>query len=519
MIFLNLLFSLLLLVHFFHCICADPFTDVSLYAGMVRPHGPRKKFGGPAIADIDGDGWPDFLFGHHGGKDCIQVYFNNRNGTFSLSPFFLYRDLHGITPLRLFPEDRRMHFITSNGGRSGTRPNAPDIYSVRGDRMIEELTEWSPDFATTFVRGRSSIVLSMRTESHSPRPDVLLINRADKLGDHHRAFEIDAVGHLNSQPIYPSEFRNSPSQFAALTDIDGDGLMEVMLLDHLSMWKLVSDFSFTDISLDVFPDYSSERYDGTWAISDFDLDNDGRWDLFITRSATGHHSWYASDPSVFMCDVLLRNVDGQRYEDITSQANIPAHSIEPRSQGVTTADFDNDGYVDIFIVRHSGNPGYILLRNLGNGTFEQIDPGFYRPLETDGDGVVAVDYNRDGRVDLVISEGNWGKDLNRLGYYRIMKNVWITGNSFLLVRVKSAPSLNATSLHATVVVTLPDGQRLMRRVGSPGTMVSVSYVELVHFGIGKWTSCDEVSVRWTDGSARRLLNVRANRTLIFGAKS
>lgn len=497
----------------------QPFEDVSMSAGMVRRLGRRKKYGGPAVADLDGDGWPDLLFGHHGGLNCTQIYFNNQDGTFMLSPFTRYTDLHGITPLRLLPGHRRMHFINSNGGSSGHRPTSSTLYRVSKTREIKDVTRLSPEFSSTYVRGRTALVFSMKMNRDlKPRPDVLLISHGSRTADRHFGFRISGSGRLLSETVYPKEFRQNINSYGTLTDIDGDGRMEVIFLGRLSLWKLVDDFTFKEYTTTVFPNYSDKLYFGSWAVSEFDYNNDGLWDLFIVRSATGHFQFYnrGFSNNIHMNDMLLQNVDGKRYRNMTRYAHIPTDSYPPTSQGVTTADFDNDGYIDIFIVRFTSKPSYVLLRNLGNGKFESVDPGFSRNPNIDGDGVVAVDYDRDGRIDLVVSEGNWGEHMDRLGYYRIMKNTWVTGNNFLLVRVKSAPGLTTTSVNAVVYVTFSDGFKMMRRIGSPGTKVSVSYIEVAHFGLGKRFVCGAVSVRWSDGTVRRMKRVMANSTIEFG---
>lgn len=113
----SILVSIIFLIHTKSVLISVcyPFQDVSQQAGMLRPYGGRKKYGGPSIADLDGDGWPDLLFGHHGGRACIQVYFNNQNGTFTQSDFTFYRDLHGINAMRVHPSEQTMHFLLYRG--------------------------------------------------------------------------------------------------------------------------------------------------------------------------------------------------------------------------------------------------------------------------------------------------------------------------------------------------------------------------------------------------------------------
>lgn len=547
---LNLLLLLLLLLLCTATFAEDqpsPFEDVSLRAGLRRPFGRRRKYGGAAVADLDGDGWPDLLLGHHNDRS-MQVYFNERNGTFSLSSFVFWRDLHGLNPFRPHPRARTLSFIASTGGSRGKRPRHPHVFHVRADRTISDVTAKSPDLAKTFRRGRSAIFMSLRKPSADnnnngnnnntkintrPQPDVLLLNRVDGTNVHHRAFQLDGgstggVAAWVEQPLTSSTaFIGGVNRYGGVTDIDNDGVMEVVMKGTFHMYRVQSDFQLRDITSQVLPRVLQRRRSGGsnslvamhgWA--ELDYNGDGRWDLFITRSATGVNRFYKR---AGIRDHLLRNVDGKRYVDATFSADMVMKNENgkwdhPSSHGVTVGDFDNDGHVDILLVHYSGNPGYTLLCNLGTGKFSKLtsDLGFQRDSAVDGDTATAVDYDLDGRVDLILSEGTWGMNDGGNGFYRLIRNVWRTGNGFLLVRVRNAPKRTVTNLHAVVSVRMRDGRVQMRRVGTPGSLVSNSLVETVHFGVGRDESVREIRVSWTDGSVSRRRNVRANSTITIG---
>lgn len=530
------------------------FEDISLRVGLRRPFGRRRKYGGAAVADLDGDGWPDLLLGHHNDRS-MQVYFNQRNGTFSLSSFVFWRDLHGLNPFRPHPRARTLSFVASTGGSRGMRPRHPHVFHVRADRTITDVTAQSPDLAKTFRRGRSAIFMSLRRPTTTPstgnqnrssnssstgtkprpQPDVLLLNRVDGTDEHHRAFQLDGgssggVGTWVEQPLHRSSaFSGNVNRYGGVTDIDNDGVMEVVMKGTFHMYRVQSDFHLRDITSRVLPPRLRRRKLGGsnslvamhgWA--ELDYDSDGRWDLYISRSATGVNRFYKRGG---IHDHLLRNVDGKRYVDVTFRVGVIMRNDEgqwdsPDTHGVTVADFDNDGHIDILLTHYSGPPGYTLLRNLGDGKFSKLesatDLGFQRDERVDGDMATAVDYDLDGRVDLILSEGTWGMNEDGKGVYRVMRNVWQTGNGFVLVRVRNAPKRTVTNLHALVSVRMRDGRVQMRRVGTPGSLVSNSLVETVHFGVGTADSVAEIRVRWTDGTVSRRRNVRANSSISIG---
>lgn len=488
---------------------AYPFRDVSMQAGLVRPLGKRKKYGGPALADLDGDGYPDLLFCHHGPKR-IQLYFNNGDGTFTLSKKLISGDTHGLNPIRLSPHDRYMHFVLSRGGAYGKIPTPPIVFRITPNRdVVVEETNRSPDFGHTRGRGRSVIFTSLRTDKKSRiRPDAVSLNA----GGTHYVFQVTG-NRVFQERQTSNDFAHSGSTFGAVTDIDNDGQMEIVELGHLSVWKVQRNYFLENISKKVLP--ADPAILAATSFAEFDYDNDGKWDLIVTQSATNNLRWRQRvKNSIPRPNVLLKNVGG-RYVTRTKSARIPAFGGMSESSGVTVGDFDNDGCVDIFITRYYHSPAMVLLKNLCNGKFKVVPHGFGRQRGVPGTMVTAVDYDLDGRLDLVVAEGDWDLE-DKGGNYRIIRNVINNGNSFLLVRVKNAPGFTVTSLHAVVTVFTHDGVKMMRRVGSPGTTVSVSYIETVHFGLGKRKSVRSVEVVWVDGSRARKMFVSAKSRLSFG---
>lgn len=507
---------LLLLLPLFSAIShAYPFLDVSEEAGLVRPYGKQKKYGGGAIADFDGDGYPDLLLGHHEPKR-IQLFYNNRNGTFTLSKFFRSGDTHGLNPVRLTPFNRYLHFILSRGAAVGTKPVPPLVYRTTADRDKVFLeNERSPDFDQTRGVGRTMLFVSLRPFKHRRwTPDAIMLNGVYvQYRDRHFMFKIEQ----NRMFVY----RRSKSElvtariigFGSVTDIDNDGDMEVILFATLSVWKLTKPFMLTDVSKQVLPPNANKDIISVNSMAEFDYDNDGDWDIIVTQGAKTNMGWRRN--SFPRHTKLLRNDNG-KYVDATDGAMIPNYGDASETVGVTVGDFDNDGCIDIFIVRYDFDPSMILLKNNCDGTFTQIPHGLGRERGVPGAMVNAVDYDLDGRIDLLIAEGDW-HDKSKGGHYRLMKNMMQTnGNGYLLVRVMNAPGFRCTSLHAVVTVNTEDGVQMMRRVGSSGTAVSNSFIETVHFGIGKRVRVKYVWVRWVDGSTSWRRDVVANSMLSFG---
>ena len=90
------------------------FKDRTETSGLQDLH-PRRKYGGPSIADLDGDGNMDLLLSHHD-STFMEVYFNNGNGTFTKSTFRRWHDIHGIIPFSAFSLEPKRAILSLPGG-------------------------------------------------------------------------------------------------------------------------------------------------------------------------------------------------------------------------------------------------------------------------------------------------------------------------------------------------------------------------------------------------------------------
>jgi hypothetical protein len=121
----------------------------------------------------------------------------------------------------------------------------------------------------------------------------------------------------------------------------------------------------------------------------FDYDRDGDLDVLVVTGSTFDHLSAGGDQMV----TLFRN-DGGRFTDVTAASGLTRRGW---GTGVCVADYDNDGFEDIYVTGFNGN---VLWHNVGGRKFEATDQAPGGQWST---GCAFGDYDRDGYVDLYVA--------------------------------------------------------------------------------------------------------------------
>lgn len=125
----------------------------------------------------------------------------------------------------------------------------------------------------------------------------------------------------------------------------------------------------------------------------FDYDNDGWLDALVLSGSR------CDDPPPSASNRLYKNNRDGTFSDVTEKAGLFHTGY---AYGVTVGDYNNDGFEDLFITGWGQN---LLYRNNGNGTFTDVtrDANLLNPQPRFGSGCAFVDYDRDGHLDLFVS--------------------------------------------------------------------------------------------------------------------
>jgi hypothetical protein len=126
-----------------------------------------------------------------------------------------------------------------------------------------------------------------------------------------------------------------------------------------------------------------------------DFDGDGLQDIFFVNGGETPRG-KSSSP---VCNALYRNLGNGKFEEVAARAGIGQLSFY--GMGAAVADYDNDGFPDIFI---TGFPSSALYHNNGDGTFTDItDHAGVRNAGRWGANAAWFDFDRDGYLDLVVT--------------------------------------------------------------------------------------------------------------------
>ncbi|HZQ18077.1 MAG TPA: CRTAC1 family protein [Terriglobales bacterium] len=201
----------------------------------------------------------------------------------------------------------------------------------------------------------------------------------------------------------------------AVGDYDNDGFPDIYVTNfgRNILYHNNGDGTFTDVTA------KAGVAAGGWSASAgfLDYDNDGHLDLFVTR----YLDWTPEKsktcgridqpmycpPGEFLpaTSILYHNRGDGTFEDVSVPSGIaakPGHGL-----GVAFADYDGDGFTDIFVANDAIEQ--FLFHNNGNGTFREVALDSGAALSNSGKklsgmGVVFQDYDNDGLPDLVVTQ-------------------------------------------------------------------------------------------------------------------
>jgi hypothetical protein len=340
-------------------------TWVHTAGKSAEKHLPETSGAGCAFLDYDNDGWMDIYFVNSGKADFYTpakplrnaLYRNNGDGTFTD-----VTDKAGVAG-----GGYGMGVAVGDYNNDGL----PDIYVTQVGRNILYRNNGDGTFTDETEKagvgcdGWSSSAVWFDYDNDG-RLDLFVCEFVEF--DKTTSCGLDARGRHHY--CIPKIFKPRPSR---LFHNNGDG-------------------TFTDVSREAG---IIEHLGKAWGVVATDLDDDGRMDLFVSNDT--------------VANFLFMNRGGGKFEENGFAAGV-AYSSEGRARsgmGVDSADYDNDGWMDLFVA-NIDEEIFSLYHNNHDGTFDDVAMQAGVGMSTrwmSGWGLKFFDYDNDGELDLILCNG------------------------------------------------------------------------------------------------------------------
>jgi len=515
------------------------FTDVTQKAGITFKHisSPEKKYivesmsGGLALIDYDNDGYQDIYFVNSLTVDLVKsrtktksvLYRNNGDGTFTdvtdkagvgdigwgmgaavgdyNNDGFddLYVTCYGPNHLLKNNGNGTFTDVTQTAGVDDKRWSAGAAFvdydnDGKLDLFVSNYVAFDFSHPPDFGKGRlcqyKGIPVQCGPRGLPGDGDSLFHNNGDGTFEDvtKKAGVSDPDGYYGMGVI--------------CSDFDQDGLVDIFVANDSVpnfLYHNNGDGTFKEIGFTsgtAVNENGSEQ--GSMGVTVGDYDHDGRFDLFVTNFDDDYNTLYHNDgPNAFT--------------DVSYAAKVAAVSLPYVGWGTKFFDYDNDGWVDLFVANghvYPQIPTYrqrnLVHHNNRDGTFTEVAAQLGAPFLEKGvaRGAVFGDLDNDGDVDIVIN--------NLDGAAQVLRNDGGNASNSVLIKTVGVKS-NRDGIGARLKVVSGDLAQV-DEVRSGDSYISQSDLRL-HFGLEKKTKIDLIEVRWPSGTVDKITNINANKIL------
>jgi len=507
----------------------DVFEDVTARSGLtfvqqycdVRIANILESNGsGAVILDYDNDGYPDIYVANPGPlagvthhprgtkREPNRLYRNKRDGTFedvtlkagvagdgyNLAVAAADYDNDGWTDIYLINVGKNILYRNKGDGtfedvtdKAGVGDKGTGIGATwtdvdgdgRLDLFVANYLTFDPEYKLYFNPDAYPGPLSYKGEFN-----VLYRNKGD--GTFEDISEKSGIRLANHRAMSVCAF-----------DYDKDGDADIYLCNDATpnmMLENNGQGKFTDVALKRGVAFNAlGEAAGSMTAAVGDINGDGLLDMLVSR--LGYGSLYVQTPQLFYEDRMMASGLGQ----ITAQYV---------GWGSNLLDYDNDGDLDGFVANGDAHHlvGWepLLLENDGTGKFSDAHEagGAIMSTKIRARGSVTLDYDNDGRMDLLVTAM-----ADRLF---LLRNRHAGGNHWLKLDLQGTRS-NRDGFGAKVQIWA-GGRSQYTEAACPAAFLGQSD-RRVHFGLGKAAVVDKVEIRWPSGKVQVLENVKADQIL------
>jgi hypothetical protein len=439
------------------------FTDVTEKAGLA---GEGHYGQGVAVGDFDNDGFPDLYVTGYG---RAILYHNNGNGTFT--------DVSAKSG------------VADEGGWS-TSAGFFD-YDKDGwlDLVVTNYIEWSPKNNLWCGERRPGYRSYCHPGNYKGQRIKLYHNNHD--GTFTDVSDASGVGKPEAKGMG-----------VVLADFNNDGWPDIAVAnDSWPNFLFINKHNgtFEDVSLFSGMAASEDgRYEAGMGIDAADVDGDGWLDLYITHLDFELNRLYRNSHDGTFTDETYRSGIGNKAVLLSGVA---MKFLDYDNDGWNDILQANGSMLDNVSLYHSEisyKEPLLMYRNLGKGQFEKVSealgPDFMRPIV--GRGLATADYDNDGDIDIVTN--------NRGDYPSLLRNDGGNGNHWLTIQLIGTKS-NRDGTGASLKLSSQGFVQIEQAKGG-GSYMSASDPR-IHFGLGNRTKVDSLEITWPSGQVDRLTSL------------
>jgi tetratricopeptide (TPR) repeat protein len=479
------------------------FTNVAMLVGLGA-RGPNLA-GGSVFDDFNGDGLPDLFTTSLDADLGASLYINRGDGTFEDRSAWagLASQIYALNVTRAdVDNDGDLDVLLLRG--AWENPLRLSLLRNKGNGAFDDVTvasglaepiaaesaAWgdydNDGLADVFVCGEYLPPGAVASpEPRDPR------NRC-------RLYHNQGNGTFKNVAAAAGVVNEGCAKGSAWGDYDGDGRLDLFVANmgqECRLYHNEGDGKFRDVG----PQLGITGADTSFACWFWDYDNDGRLDLYVNDyrakvaevlcSALGLKIERASRPRFY------RNVGSAGFSDVTDEVGLD-RAMAP--MGANFGDVDNDGYLDIYLgtgdMSYEGLEVNLMFRNVEGAYFEDLTVTSGTAHLQKGHGVSFADWDCDGDLDLFVELG--GATPGDQSYNALFQNPG-QGHHWLKIKLVGTKT-NRAALGAKIQVDLKpaDGtaRSIYRTVGNNSSFGGNSLVETI--GLGKTKRVAAITISW-----------------------
>lgn len=451
-----------------------------------------------ACGDYDGDGSLDLFVGNNRARNSL--FHNNGDGSFtkvtnspigSLSTEDPHSGAWGD-----YDNDGALDLVVGQLYGS-TNP----IFRNLGSAGFELANENAGDAAS---KTGVSVSVSWADYDRDGLLDLFVANGALLQPENDLLYHNEGGGRFRLVQSTPLTAQSLQSTQGAWGDFDGDGDLDLLVTHDgdapNALFQNDGHGQFSEVTKQAGLGDIGPSVGAAWG----DMDNDGDLDLIVTNfRASG----------LTLKNFFYRNDGNGTFTRITDG---PIATDTGYFLSCAWVDYDNDGWLDLFLTGYSMTGGKNrLYHNDGNGRFTKVVTGRLVTDTAYSTGCAWGDYDQDGFVDVFVANGGIG-GAQRNGLYRNLGN----SNAWVKVRCVGTRS-NRSAIGTTIRLQATVHGRVMRQmrqiIGSEGWL-SFNALEAA-FGLGDATAVELLRVKWPSGLVQEFKDIPAKQavTLVEGS--